>query len=389
MAQTPIRISAPRRLRLRALAAVFVALALLTAACGDDEAESDAAPASATEPAEAAEDAEAEPGEEASADAAQEEGADDGAGADEEAEAAEDTSDDESAAVGGTRTVETVDGPVEVPADPQRIVAMQDQNALLPLLELGVIPVASAGDQDGEGQSIFRRVDDFDTSAITWIGNFREPNLEAVAAQRPDLIVTDPFAGSDQLDQLLAIAPVARIDPFGQPLVDALAQWADLVGRSEQGAEFRAAYDARIAALAEAIGDPGEITIAVVSAYDGGSIFYYSDGNQATGQVVGDLGLDGPDLRDPAGEFSIETFPEHVADYVVVYDFGGAEDPDGEIDQFVESPLFLAHPAVAAGQWARVDATQTVGSGWSKLQNLLDVLEPLLTDAAVDRTIDT
>ncbi|MFN3216850.1 MAG: ABC transporter substrate-binding protein [Acidimicrobiales bacterium] len=391
MTQTLIHTSASRRFRLRALAALFAALALLTAACGDDDSESDAATASTTEAAEGVETAEADAGEAAATDEEEEAGADEAeeeAGAGEEADA-EDTSGDESAAVGETRTVETVDGPVEVPADPQRIVAMQDQNALLPLLELGVVPVASAGDQDGDGQSIFRRVDDFDTSAITWIGNFREPNLEAVAEQRPDLIVTDPFAGSDQLDQLLAIAPVARIDPFDQPLVDALAQWADLVGRSEQGAEFRAAYDARIAALVEAIGDPAEITIAVVSAYDGGSIFYYEDGSQATGQVVGDLGLDGPDLRDPAGEFSIETFPEHVADYVVVYDFGGAEDPDGEIDQFVESPLFLAHPAVAAGQWARVDATQTVGSGWSKLDNLIDVLEPLLTDPDLDRSIDS
>jgi iron complex transport system substrate-binding protein len=296
--------------------------------------------------------------------------------------------DEEAAADGATRTIDTIDGPVEVPTDPQRIVAMQDQNALLPLLELGVVPVASAGDVGPDGDGVFRRVDDFDTSAITWIGNFREPNLEAVAEQEPDLIVGDAFSAADVLDQLSQIAPVVRIDPFGQPLVDALAQWADLVGRSEQAAEFRAAYDERVASVVDAIGEPGEISIAVVSAYDGGSLFYYEDGSQANGQVVDDLGLDRPDARDPDGEFSIETFPEHLADYVVVVDYGGVEDPDGEIDQFVESPLFLSHPAVAAGQWARIDGTQTVGSGWTKLQNFLDVLEPLLTDSDLDRSID-
>ncbi len=289
---------------------------------------------------------------------------------------------------GATRTIETIDGPVEVPAEPQRIVALQDQNAMLPLLELGVVPVASAGVVGPDGDGVFRRVDDFDTSAIAWIGDITEPNIEAVAEQRPDLIVGDAFSGSDQLDQLRGIAPVVRIDPFGRPLVDALAQWADLVGRSEQAAEFRAAYDDRVAEVVAAIGDPGEITIAVVSAYDGGSLFYYEDGAQATAQVVDDLGLDRPDTRDPAGEFSVETFPEHVADFVVVLDYGGIEDPDSDIGAFVGSPLFLGHPAVAAGQWARIDGTQTVGSGWSKLQNLLDVLEPLLTDADLDRSID-
>jgi iron complex transport system substrate-binding protein len=259
---------------------------------------------------------------------------------------------------------------------------------MLPLLELGVVPVASAGIVGPDDEGVFRRVDDFDTSAITWIGDITEPNLEAIAAQRPDLIVGDAFSGEDAIDQLRALAPVVRIDPFGQPLVDALAQWADLVGRSEQAAEFRAAYDERVAEVVAAIGEPGEISIAVISSYDGGSLFYYEDGVQANGQVIGDLGLDRPDARDPDGEFSVETFPQHLADFVVVFDYGGAEDPDSEIDAFVESPLFLAHPAVAAGQWARVDGTQTVGSGWTKLQNLLDVLEPLLTDPDLDRSID-
>lgn len=287
-----------------------------------------------------------------------------------------------------TRTVQTSDGPVEVPADPQRIVALQDQNAMLPLLELGVVPVASAGVLGPDGAGVFRRVDDFDTGAIAWIGDITEPNVEAVAEQRPDLIVGDAFSGSEQLDQLRAIAPVVRIDPFGQPLVDALAQWADLVGRGEQAAGLRALYDERVAEVVAAIGDPGEITIAVVTAYDSGALFYYEDGGQANGQVIGDLGLDRPDARDPDGEFSIETFPEHVADFVVVLDYGGVEDPDSEIGAFVGSSLFQAHPAVTAGQWARIDGTQTVGSGWSKLQNLLDVLEPLLTDPALDRSID-
>jgi iron complex transport system substrate-binding protein len=302
------------------------------------------------------------------------------------ADAAVDGSDAASGA--STRTFEGMDGSVDVPVDPQRIVALQDQNALLPLLELGVVPVASAGDVLGDGTGFFRRVDEFDTSEVTWIGSFREPNLEAIADQRPDLIVTDAFAGSDLLDRLRAIAPLARIDPFGQPLVDALMSWADLVDRTERADELRAAYLQRVQDVTDAIGEPGAVSVAVISGYEGGARFYYEDGAQATAQVVNDLGLGRPDAWMLDGDYSIEEFPDHVADFVVVYDFGGAEDPDSEIDALVSSPLFLAHPAVAAGQWARVDATQTVGSGWSKLQNLLDVLEPLLSDRGLDRTID-
>lgn len=294
----------------------------------------------------------------------------------------------EDAAGAATRTVEGMDGPVEVPAEPERIVALQDQNAMLPLLELGVVPVASAGDTLDDGTGYFRRVDEFDTSEVTWIGSFREPNLEAIADQRPDLIVSDSFAGVELLEELQEIAPLVRIDPFGQPLVDALMSWAELVDRTEEAEELRATYEERVDEVIDSIGDPSEVSVAVISGYEGGARFYYEDGAQATAQVVDDLGVARPEPWVLDGDFSIEEFPDHVADFVVVYDFGGAEDPDAEIDALVSSPLFLAHPAVAAGQWARVDATQTVGSGWSKLQNLLDVLEPLLSDPELDRDID-
>jgi iron complex transport system substrate-binding protein len=286
-----------------------------------------------------------------------------------------------------TRTVMTIDGAVDVPADPRRIVALTDQNALLPLLELGVVPIASNGELTADGEEFFRRVDDFDTSGIEWIGPCCDANLEAVAAQSPDLIVTDSFAGGEQLDELVAIASVVRFDPFEQPLVDALAEWAELVGRSDRGAELRADYDARVEEVRAAIGDPSELSVAVVTAFDGQ--FEYADDSQATGQVVDDLELARPTQRPAEYQaFSQETFPDHVADFVVVYDFGGAEGGDTEIDAFVESPVFRAHPAVAAGQWARVDATETVGSGWSKLSNLLDLLESLLADSDLDRSID-
>jgi len=80
-------------------------------------------------------------------------------------------------------------GTTDVPVDPQRIVTTTDQNALLPLLELGVEPVASAGLVGDDGSQSFRRVDGYDTSAVEFVGAYGEPNLEAMAAQRPDLIL--------------------------------------------------------------------------------------------------------------------------------------------------------------------------------------------------------
>ena len=50
-----------------------------------------------------------------------------------------------------------------IPENPQRIVTLQDQNVLLPLLELGVKPVASTGNLDHEGNQVFARTQGYDT----------------------------------------------------------------------------------------------------------------------------------------------------------------------------------------------------------------------------------
>jgi len=105
-----------------------------------------------------------------------------------------------------TRSVTHAAGTTEVPADPQRIVTTTDQNALLPLLELGVKPVGSAGLLAPDGTTRFRRTEGFDTSGITFTGAYGEPNLEKVASLQPDLIVGYEF-DEDYYKDLSAIAP--------------------------------------------------------------------------------------------------------------------------------------------------------------------------------------
>ena len=144
---------------------------------------------------------------------------------------------DEAAATDTTEgSAETVafehsEGSTDVPTDPQRIVTTTDQNALLPLLELGVTPVASAGLIGDDGSQTFRRTEGFDTSGIEFVGAYGEPNAEAIAAQRPDLIVGYEF-DSDYYDTLSGIAPTVLIQIFDRPLDEALMDFARLVNRT-------------------------------------------------------------------------------------------------------------------------------------------------------------
>jgi iron complex transport system substrate-binding protein len=351
---TSPRSSATRRRARRGLA-LALAASLLAAACGDAEAGDDAAEATEATSASTA----------PATDVARTAPAPD-----------------------GTATVpfEHSQGVTEVPVSPQRIVTMTDQNALLPLLELGVKPVASAGLLAGDGTQVFRRTEGFDTAGIGFVGAYGEANAEAVAAQRPDLIVGYEF-DADYYDTLSAIAPTVLVQVFERGLDEALLDFARLVGQEDRAVELQAEYDARIAALLEGLGDRRDrMSVSVISAGDPGQ-FYREDSWQAIGTVTRDLDL----LRPPSqqGEagldetFSLEQLSEHDADVVLVIDYSG-EGQDPGLDALVGSPLYANLAAAQADQAFLIDGTQTVGAAWARMSRFLDDLERILLDPELD-----
>jgi iron complex transport system substrate-binding protein len=292
-----------------------------------------------------------------------------------------------------TRTVEHHFGTTEIPADPQRIVTpTQDQNALLPLLELGVTPIASAGHELPDGTKVFRRTDGYDTSAVEWLNPYGgEVNYEAVAAVRPDLIIVEEFGGADSYDRLSEIAPTVGVQIFDRPLTDALMEFADLVGRTDRAEELRAAYEDRVEQLLADLGDRRDrLSISVISAGDPGQ-FYRADTGQALGTVMADLDLLRPEPQandvdvDGTGydTFSVENLDQHDADVFLLIDFSG-EDQDPGVDALLSSPTWDGLAAVQAGQAHTLDGTATVGAAWGKMDTYLAELERILLDPELD-----
>ncbi len=289
-----------------------------------------------------------------------------------------------------TRTITHLAGTTEVPLNATRIVTLQDQNALLPLLELGVKPVASAGLLADDGSRTFRRTEGFDTSGIEWIGEYGEPDLEAIAAVRPDLIICDEFSAEGFYDDLSAIAPTVFIQIFGnRPLTEALMQFADVVGRRERAEAFRTAYEARIRALREKLGsDLERTTVSVLAGNEDGSFYQADTGGQAQFTVMRDLGLPRPPLQADADEdpFSLERLTEHDTDVLIIDDFS-SENSDPGVKAIQDSPHYDRLEATQAGQAYVLDATRSVGSAWTRMNVFLDELERILLDPDLDRDL--
>ena len=210
---------------------------------------------------------------------------------------------------------------VSVPLHPQRIVSMHDLDITIPLIELGVPPVASHGRTRPDGSHYLRSSAqltgvDFDNSDIRFIGT-ADIDLEAVAAAKPDLIITEP-SRHVSVEQLAKIAPTVSIDHLqgSAPLI--YRKLAQLTGSQARLAVLERRYQEQIKQLTATVA-PQQYRVSVIQANNGKVTVHHS--YHALGRVLRDAGFRFPPLIDkiPDGQridVSAEQLPELDADFV-------------------------------------------------------------------------
>jgi len=226
---------------------------------------------------------------------------------------------------------------VEIPANPQRIASLQDLSITIPLLELGVYPVASHGRTTETGEGFIRSSKvltgvDFDNSDITFVGN-NPVDIEAVAVAEPDLIITTPWQNTP-VEQLAAIAPTIVLDDsirgdFG--MYDVLAE---ITGTTDQLDILEGRYEGQIEQIKRLI-DTETISVNVIQGVDGEVLSWHT--YAGLGRVLRDAGFRFPDRVEAIAEgqferMSAETLPELDADFLfVTYRTDTLETPDDAV----------------------------------------------------------
>lgn len=210
---------------------------------------------------------------------------------------------------------------VQVPVHPMRIVSMHDLDITIPLIELGVPPVASHGRTRADGSHYLRSSAeltgvDFSNSDIQFIGS-ADIDLEAIAAAKPDLIITEPNRNVPA-DQLQKIAPTVSIDHLLGSAPRIYQKLADLTGTQARLAVLDHRYQAEIAQL-KALVQTQNMTVSVIQANNGKITVHHA--YHALGRVLRDAGFRLPALIEaiPDGQridVSAERLPELDADFV-------------------------------------------------------------------------
>jgi iron complex transport system substrate-binding protein len=254
------------------------------------------------------------------------------------------------------RTMTHFGGTTTIPAAPQRVVVIATGQTDA-ALTLGVVPVGVAYGDDADLVPRYLR-DAFPQyadrlAAVASVGARQNPNLEAIAALRPDLVLANSAAAQDIYPALSQIAPTVLVEGTGVNWKQDFLMLADSLGMEGRARAWIDAFEADAAALADRAGDQSVSFVRVTA--DRTRIF-------GTASFAGFIAWDAGIARPPAQQFnrtsqdlSGEELRLADGDWIF-YSVQGAPTPaEAARAASVASPLWQSLPAVTAGRAVLVD----------------------------------
>ncbi|MDQ1128143.1 ABC transporter substrate-binding protein [Microbacterium sp. SORGH_AS_0888] len=149
------------------------------------------------------------------------------------------TAQTEPAADASTHPVTHARGTSEVPTNPARVVTLEPVE-LDTAVALGVTPVGAAVASNVAGIPAYLGVE-----GVTPVGTVPEPDLEAIAALKPDLILGTESRHAKLYDQLNAIAPTVFMQTQADPWQQNVRLIGEALGKEAQTQELLDAFTAR------------------------------------------------------------------------------------------------------------------------------------------------
>ncbi|MFI7703489.1 ABC transporter substrate-binding protein [Nonomuraea sp. NPDC049480] len=244
------------------------------------------------------------------------------------------------------RTVKHAMGETKIPAQPKRVVAL-DQSFVDAVLTLET-PVV--------GYTTYRSLDDklpdyLGTVAAEYgkeatpVGTLEQPSLEKIMALKPDLIVSAKVRHEALYDKLSKIAPTVFSETTGAIWKENIRLMGQTLGKEELADTKIKEYEDRAAKIGTAIKEKdGKLpTISIVRFAGEPTVRLYVE-KSYSGIVMKDVGFPRPDgqptVQDTiAVDVSQERIPDLDADHIFVstYQDPSAEEPK---EKFVGNPLW-------------------------------------------------
>lgn len=269
----------------------------------------------------------------------------------------------------GAAEIEHSMGVTTVPNAPQRVVVLTNEGTEA-LLALGVTPVGAANSWVGDPwyPHIADRME-----GVEPVGKESAANLELIAALEPDLILGTKLRHEAIYEQLSAIAPAVISERLRGDWRINFQLWAKAVGKEKEGAAVLEKFDARVADLAEKLGDNKEEKVSVIRFMPGHIRIYQLD--SFSGFILDRVGFDRPENQ-KVDSFVLKVGKESIPDmdgdrlFYLTYEPG-----DGEATELAKEvladPLWETLGAVKAEKVHAVDDSIWNAAGGVLAANLM------------------
>lgn len=278
-----------------------------------------------------------------------------------------------SAAAGEERTVQHAMGETVIKGTPQRVVTLF-QGATDAALALDVKPVGAveAWIEKPWYNYIRERMD-----GVVDLGSENQPNLEEIAALKPDVIIGSKTRHEEIYNQLSAIAPTVMTEEV-HIWKDSLALTADALNKKTEEQAFLDRWASEVADFKEKMGDKLKQQVGIVD-FRADHARIVHTGFSAL--VLDELGFTRPDIQ-KSEEWGVklvskENIPQMDAD--IIFDQTSTDRDDGRLDlrkEWTEHPLWKTIKAVQANRVYQVDtAVWNSGSGPLAAEEMLKDLK--------------
>lgn len=281
----------------------------------------------------------------------------------------------------GAATVEVTHamGTTKVPAAPKRVVVL-DTDKVDTALTLGVKPVGAARAGELTGWPTYFGAGA--TDGIKEVGVLDEPDLEGIAALKPDLILGSKFRQEKYYAELSKIAPTVFTENVGKTWKANFLLDGKALGKEQQAKDLLAAYEKRAKEVGAAIPNAATRKISLVRFMPDHIRVYGPE--SFSGIVLGDTGLARPDRQLLAAKddkrfdkVSAERLTEVDGDFIFIAAYG--EKSAAEQTKITAGPLWATLGAVKAGKTQVVaDETWMTGIGVTAANKILDDLTTYL-----------
>ncbi len=219
-----------------------------------------------------------------------------------------------------TRAVRHAMGTTKITGTPERVVVL-DTGELDSAVALGVKPIGAVEAIAGEGLPAY--LGDA-VEGIEVVGTIEQPNIEAIAALQPDLILSSKVRHEAIYDQLARVAPTVFSEEVGVTWKENFVLHARALGLTGEAKRLQAEYEDKARELEAALGDKrADSTVSVVRSV-GDEVRIYQNAN-FLGTILEDAGLPRPEAQDK-DEFSetatAERIPDLDGDLMILSRFG-------------------------------------------------------------------